>query len=215
MAEGESHKPISITENYLLLVEGKDDENFFWKFIHEKLGEDAAKKIQVLSYNGKDNLSSTMQTLLPLINSRSNFKAVAVIRDADQNATEAFQSVFDMLQRQSLNPSSAHAQISASRPAVGIFIMPDGESPGELETLCRRSCADDKKSACVESYIQCLRDKEVLENSKEDKTFAHSYIASTRRPEVSFGVSALENVWDFNSTVFDSLTDFIEKFSKI
>jgi 5S rRNA maturation endonuclease (ribonuclease M5) len=73
-------KTIEIKQEYILIVEGKNDELFF-KALCEKIG---INNIQIISLSGKDNLESKLKA----IKNTSGFptvKSIGIIMDADEN----------------------------------------------------------------------------------------------------------------------------------
>src|SRR4029453_10963345 len=90
-------KPREITQTKLLIGEGQEEVRFFNAFL-KHLGR---RDVQVEDYGGKDRLPSRLQAL----STRPGFSRVdtlCIVRDADNSATSAFQSVYAALQKANL-----------------------------------------------------------------------------------------------------------------
>ncbi len=145
----------------LLLVEGRDDREFFFQ-LSQYLGLTEDKAVDIIEYEGKDNL----QKALGLLRSDPRFPFVthiAITRDADfdGNALIKVQSALkNANQRQ--NPYKQYPvpeQVEIFTEAdmqVGIFVLPDAKSNGMLETLILRALQEDTIMQCVEQYFSCL-----------------------------------------------------------
>ncbi len=96
-AEGGAGAPKAIDRPHLLLVEGEDERRLFGVLLG-KLGRD---DVQVESYGGRDRAPKVLE----YISRRTGFEkteAIGVLRDAEEDAAAAFQSVRDALKRGSL-----------------------------------------------------------------------------------------------------------------
>ena len=85
--------PASITEPYVLVVEGVE-EKFFFEALIDHIG---LKQVIVLPIGGKTQLRRHLKTLF-ITSGHENILSLAVVRDADLNAASAFQSVCDALE---------------------------------------------------------------------------------------------------------------------
>ena len=211
MAAADGSAPrLEIRSDRLLLVEGRDEVNLFDALLKHCFGA-TGKRIQVVDGGGKDRFPQRILAIQAAAAGRSPLLALGVVRDADNNAGGAFQSVCYALRHAGYAPPQAHGGISSGNPPVGVFILPDGTSTGAIETLCRRSVAGDAVSPCVEDYIECLKAQGALRSRNEDKTFAHAYLAAGADPVARVGEGAQQGAWDFNSDAFAEITAFIRK----
>ena len=160
---------------------------------------------------GKDRFRRNILAIRAAAASRPPLRAIGVIRDADDNASNAFQSVCDALRHAGYEPPAAHGEVSAGDPPVGVFILPDGAEAGAIETLCRRSVAGGDASRCVDAFIDCLKDQKVLRSRNEDKTFAHAWLAAGEDPVARVGEGARQGAWDFDSEAFADLSEFLRR----
>lgn len=195
---------ISIEAQIQILVEGNDDRNFFRAFANHC----RIDGFQVQPYGGAPGLGRFLKTFV----GRPGFDgvtALAIVRDADGNAASAFQSVRSALANARLPQPGRPGERSAGPPAVAVWIMPDGENPGMLETLLWASVADEAIRACVTDFLACAG-RAGAPMGSPDKARAHAFVATRPRPEVSVGVAALEEYWDFDRPAFERLRAFLE-----
>ena len=201
---------LEIRADRLLLVEGRDEVNLFDAFIRHSLVD--GPDIQVIDVGGKDK---TFRRKLKAIQIASlavpTLRAIGVVRDADCNARGAFESICSGIRSANYEPPESHGEFSHSVPAIGVFIVPDGEEQGAIETICRRSVRGDDTTTCVDEYLHCLQDHDAMYSRNADKTFAHAYLAARRDPMARVGEGALQGVWDFKSPAFAELSEFLRQ----
>ena len=117
-----------------LLVEGKDDMHLMRELTKAR----SLRRIQVRPYNGVDNLRRFLAGLV----ATPGFETVTslgVLRDADEDAGAAFQSVQDALRANGIEPpprpGSLERREVQDRPlSVGVLVVPT-EGSGMLETV--------------------------------------------------------------------------------
>ena len=197
----------------LLLVKGRDEVNLFNVLIGQCF--DAEPQIQVIAAGGRDKFPANLKAIHNAAQARPTLRAIGVVRDADEDAGAAFQSVCDHLRNIGYQPPPAHGECSGGVPAIGVFIVPDGEAPGAVETLCRRSRVGDDVSECVDEYMKCLHEHEAIRSTNVDKTFAHAYLAAMGDPVARVGEGALQGAWDFGSPAFSELSGFLRSLASI
>ncbi len=215
---------IDSSTSKLLLVEGREEELFFEEMMKS---DPILAAVQVMSFCGKNNLRAFLAPLKkdPLF---PQVKTIAVIRDADYHQSQsqprnqatahraretgaaqlALQSVRDSLQYHNLPRPAKHGCFVTGPPRVGVFIMPDGENDGMLETLCMRSVDDKPEAECVKLYFQCLNKKSLFPRPL-DKARAHVWLASRREPDKRVGEAAQAGYWPFDHAAFGDLWKFI------
>ena len=197
-------QPTRIETGEQLFVEGADERNFFEALV--KRIPDCSP--QIWSYDGRDNLGNFLEYFgdLPGVES---VERIGLVRDADDSAASAFQSVQSALAKAGLPHPSRPGELAAGPPIVGVWIMPDGKNPGMLETLLWESVGDPALRGCVEDFLRCA-EAAGQSIARPDKARAHAFVATRRRPEVSVGVAAQEGYWDFDHPAFDGLRAFLE-----
>lgn len=192
----------------LLAVEGKDECNFF----ESLLRNERMNGIQLVDIGGKDKFQIELPLLTKLEGFR-NIEAIGFIRDAeDLIADAAFKSVCETLRKNNLPVPASINGLADDKPKIGIFIMPDNQSRGTLESLCLLSLQGQKIKDCINDYLSCFYpDMNQSEKDKfnEPKSRVLSYLAS-RAPIVnSLGLGAQNGYWDFSRGCFDEIKKFL------
>lgn len=203
---------ISKDTKKLLIVEGKDEDNFFDAALKTHL---IITDIQIMPIGGKTQLKSHVKALKldPLF---PNIESIAIVRDADSNLPgeqgspwiKSFESVKNSLKSNDLPVPMEHGVFVPGPPKIGVFIMPDGRSDGMLETLCMRSVQSYPEYACVEGYLDCLSMNHLIPGNL-DKARSHVWLASRTDPGKRVGEAALSGYWEFTSSAFNELWRFI------
>ncbi len=194
-----------IREKKVLLVEGRDENNFF-NALMKYMG---ITGVEIREAGGKRQFKDKLPALVRT-RGFSGVKVFAVIRDADEDAYATFESVKDILRRQNLEPPEQVNQFSEGIPAVGVFIMPGDFDAGMLEDLWLRTVRDNPAMACVNSFIECVSQlKECPHNMAKAK--AQTFLAAM--PEIAncVGIGAQKGYWRFDSDDMADLRVFIEK----
>ena len=191
----------------LLLVEGRDEENVFNALMARCLGAEAG--IRLIAAGGVNKFPPNLGAIRIAARARPTLRSIGVVRDADDDADSAFRSVCDHLHNVGYLPPAARGEFSDTIPSIGVFVVPDGSSPGALETLCRRSVDGTDAAGCVDEYIECLRRQDAMQSRNADKSFAHAYLAAMRDPLARVGEGAQSGVWKFESPAFAALSQFL------
>ena len=208
--DAEIRRPgLEIKSDWLLLVEGKDEVNLFDELMKHCFG--AEPTVQVIDAGGTRKFPTRLRAIQTAGRARAALRAIGVVRDADDDAAGAFRSVCDHIRNVGYEPPAVHGEFSDATPSIGVFIVPNGEEPGAIETLCRRSREGDEVAKCVDEYLNCLDGNEAMQSTNEDKSFAHAYLAAMEDPMARVGEGAKQGVWDFESAAFGELSDFVRE----
>lgn len=142
---------IRIDREVQLLVEGRDEVNFFSALVdfHN------IDPVQIQNLEGKDKLRKFLAALRRAPGFET-VRSLGVVRDADESPASAFQSVRDSLRNAGLPAPNRAGERSGEAPAVTVFILPGDNRPGMLETLLRESFAGGPEDRCVEEYLACV-----------------------------------------------------------
>ncbi|MYC34586.1 MAG: hypothetical protein F4X64_15595 [Chloroflexi bacterium] len=206
----------------LLLVEGADDRRLFGALANHL----AIHGITIESYNGKSNLGNDLanRTRSPHF---SLYSSLGIVRDADDNAQSAFNSVISALLRAKLpKPTSPVSPATEHGLRVAVLIIPPDEDSGELENLCLRSIENAEERACVDACINCVETAgEPISANRLAKAKVHTYLAAgpepgffagtpnestdRRNPGLRVGEAAEARVWDWTSPAFAAVADFL------
>lgn len=207
--------PVRVVSAHLLLVEGKDEYNLFTELTQRRLAESAGG-VQIVEAGGRTRFEARIRAILQDAARRGvALRAVGVIRDADTNASAAWDSVHGALTRAGLQAPRTHGDFSDGHPRVGIFIVPDGRAHGALETLCKEAVSETPGGRCVERYLTCLEDAHALVSRNRDKSFVHGWLASRRDPVARVGEAAQQGEWNFDHPAFAPLIRFVERLRDI
>ncbi|HAJ80011.1 MAG TPA: hypothetical protein DCO75_09600 [Fibrobacteres bacterium] len=193
----------------LLLVEGKDECNFFKAL----LGHLDIQDIQLLDIGGKDKFPFEF---LALYNAEgfNKIERLGFVRDAETNkAQSAFNSICNILKKTHLPLPSQMGIVTINKiPRIGIFIMPDNTGSGMLENLCLETLKTLPVNFCIKNFVDCFlqqQSKEEKQNFNDFKARVQAYL-STRSPIVNtLGLGAIKGYWDFSHFCFDNIKNFL------
>ena len=107
---------MQIRERRLLLVEGRDEVNLFRALIRDCLDDDP--RIQVIDAGGKDKFSRNLRAIQTAAMAVPALQSIGVVRDADNDAGAAFDSVCDGLRGVNYEPPPNHGEFSNGMPAM-------------------------------------------------------------------------------------------------
>lgn len=200
-----------VESDRLVLVEGKDEVNLFEAMINRW----SILGLQVMDVGGERQFHSRLEATLANSRSRNiSLSAIAVLRDADDDAQAALASVSDALRELALPVPSAGNFLPGS-PSVGVFILPDCASPGAIEQLCWEAVGDTEAGRCSTGYVECLNASAALQSRNTGKTLVHAYLAAQEEPAVSVGVGALNGYWPLDHSAFTVVRRFLERLASI
>ena len=197
---------VQVESSTQLLVEGNDQVNFFDALIRH-LDIDG---IQIHNFGGVSDLALFVETLSAMQEFRERVESVGIVRDAEKgSAQSAFQSVQSSLCKAGLPVAERMNQRFGSSPAVSVFILPDNESGGMLETLLCRTLVDTPFDHCIDDFFGCVATSTGESPHSPDKSRAFAYIATMRRPNVSVGVAAKKRYWNLDHAAFSGVRQFL------
>ena len=124
---------IEIRSSVQLLVEGKDAENFFKKLVLRL----SLPEVEVQNFGGVNQLRSYLAAFAVAPNF-GVVRSIGIVRDAEQSAEAAFQSVRDSLNRANLPAPRRHDESAGGNPTVRVLILPGTDN----RACSRRCCAE-------------------------------------------------------------------------
>ena len=149
--------PEPIVEHKQLLVEGRADQEFFNALLrHLGIGD-----IEVKSYGGKESFRRFLNVFVRAP-SFDEIQSLGIVRDADDSATSAFQSIQDSLISVNLPAPDRALTPASGSPRVDVFIMPNNADTGALEDLCLRALEGDPAMQCVSEFMQCIQERSAV-----------------------------------------------------
>jgi hypothetical protein len=200
----------NLTKEILLFVEGKDEISFFEAFM--KFNGIKLNNINIIDVKGKNNFKESIPSLFKM-SGIENVKKIAIIRDADEDAKSAFASIAGVLKKIGAKKSSEENKYLFKGKKIYVYIIPDNENNGMLETLCLRSVQDHSVMTCVKEFEKCLDKINVIPKNME-KTRSLLFLAAMPENVSSVGIGAKKGYWNFESKEFEKLKIFLEDLIK-
>ncbi len=190
-----------IEKTKLLLVEGKDEICFFDALLEHINIRD----IQLIEVQGKNNFKNEFPILLksPKFD---DVKSYGIIRDADKNANNTFQSVVTLLSKHNHPIPEKRGEFKSNKIVkTGVFIMPDNQNKGMLEDLCLKIVSSHPNIKCVNQYLDCLKNNKSLQikNSKYSKNLSkakvYTFLSGMEKYIPSIGLAAKKGYFNLDS----------------
>lgn len=186
-----------------LIVEGINDAIViaeYWqscglKNVKGHEGREEFKKFAEPS-NSKDQLKKDLKLILK--GDPSEIESIGVVVDADESPLSTWQSIKQILETfgytnlASVPPAEGIVITQPPRPKIGVWIMPDNQSPGYLEhffqTLIK---VDDNLQLPVNTAIQALYDQNLVrfQAIRKQKAFVHTWLSWQETPGASMGLT--------------------------
>lgn len=119
----------SQSSDRVLLVEGQDDKHVVLQLCHRH------ESTPSFSISDKDNITQLLESLA-LEMKVSGRQAVGILVDANDDVTGRWNAIQNRLRRADIEPPPSpnpDGTIIQARPRIGIWLMPDNTSAGELE----------------------------------------------------------------------------------
>ncbi len=179
-----------MSERYLLLVEGKDDEHVFYHLLeHYRMPE----RFAIKNYEGISKLVAS----LPVRLKASDLERLGIVVDANTSLDARWQSLQDILIRAGYRnvPRSPQAEGTIIRyenkPVVGIWLMPDNRLPGTLEDFCGFLVPPgdplwDRAGQCLE---QMPENERRFPPARRSKALIHTWLAWQAEPGKPLGTA--------------------------
>lgn len=193
-----------IVEEKLLLVEGDDDKAFF----HALTSHLQVTGLQIMKTRGKTAYPKKLKGVVGTTGF-SKVISLGIVRDADDDPAATLQSIQTALEAAAL-PTPPRSLVSkGNHLKVTFMILPDDQTPGELEHLCLRAVGNDPATHCVELYFGCLEERGAAPSRKPAKAKVQAFLASRPHPGKLVGQAAQAGYWPWHSNAFDQLKTFL------
>jgi len=198
----------------ILACEGRDDR----AFVESMLAHLGIVDRRIDEYRGKSQLGRYLLGLRDSADFRT-VRALGVLRDADDGPDRAWQSVTDSLRRLGLPSPAAPGQvrigpceIDGVERTIGVFIVPDGQSPGALEELCLRAVRDDLALQCTDEFLACVVTRSGVACPQQDaaKARLNAWLASRRNPTLRLGQAIASGDIPPDSSAFGPIRQFLQ-----
>lgn len=169
-------------ERMILLVEGEDDEHVVLHLYREVHSSDPPFTIE-----NKENYEKLLQGL-PVDLKRPGLKVVGILADADDNVEARWLELSKAVKEGGRRLPDAPAPpgtIVEGSPRVGVWLMPDNRSVGELEDFARELVpASDRVWPRAKRYIEGIPDEDRrFKPGKISKAKLYAWLASRLLPQ--------------------------------
>ncbi len=207
----------------LIFVEGPSDKVFLEAYLYF-LEDIPIKNFKVKDVTGKDNLSKRLLEI-------EKYDKTLIIFDADNYKS---------------NKKEILTVVSKTKQTISeeqIFLFPNNQDDGDLETLLLKIAKHDEFLKCFEGYLECIKSKEhykpiknirknmlyaYLELFELEKFFQYKWDTNNKKNEEKIIIDdkgkikeehkeeyeKLKEVIDFNSNSLIPLKDFLGQFAK-
>ncbi len=235
-----------MSKKTLIYTEGKSDKNFLSWCLDVWKNEDHFDQahFDIIHVEGKNNLFSDglCKDIKRILNNEDHrYKQVCIIFDADikeenQESDAGFDNKLKHIRKE-------FKEKGTDFPKKQIFLFPNNQDDGDLETLLLEIAKHDEFLKCFEGYLECIKSKEhykpikdigkskwyaclevfELQNffkdkrNKNDKKNEEKIIIDDKgkiRKEYKEEYEKLKEVIDFNSNSLIPLKDFLGQFAK-
>ncbi|PEA23104.1 hypothetical protein CON40_01540 [Bacillus cereus] len=201
-----------VKKSKLLLVEGRDEVIFFeYLFKKNETLKGKFDDVQIIDIGGVDNFKNELPALMNRTGFADTVNSLAIVRDADKSFESAFQSVCNILSKNSLcSPSSPNTFSEQGPIKVGVFIMPgDSESGTMLEDLCLKTKANHPAMEYVNSFFDSLEATGIEKPRNPSKAKVQVFLAAMPKIVNSLGLGAAKGYWDLNHDSLTGLNNFL------
>ncbi|WP_273899006.1 hypothetical protein KVK73_01785 [Helicobacter pylori] len=207
----------------LIFVEGPSDKVFLEVYLYF-LEDLPIKNFKVKDVKGKDNLSKRLLEI-------EKYDKTLIVFDADNYKS---------------NKKEILTVVSKTKQTISeeqIFLFPNNQDDGDLETLLLKIAKHDEFLKCFEGYLECIKSKEhykPIKNISKSKWYAYLEVFELQnffkdkrnkndkkneekiiiddkgkiRKEYKEEYEKLKEVIDFNSNSLIPLKDFLGQFAK-
>ncbi|WRC08010.1 hypothetical protein KVE52_01825 [Helicobacter pylori] len=193
----------------LIFVEGPSDKVFLEVYLYF-LGNFLTKNFKVQNIKGKDNLSKRLLEI-------EKYDKTLIIFDTNKDYESNKKEILKVV-------SKTKQTISEEQ----IFLFPNNQDDGDLETLLLEIAKHDDFLKCFEGYLECIKNKEhykPIKNIRKSKWYAYLEVLGLENLDIfdSKGkikeehqeeYEKLKEVIDFNSNSLIPLKDFLGQFAE-
>ena len=185
----------------VLLVEGQDDKHMVWQlcgkrpasFRAERSGHDLSVTLnsnsQTFAIKEKDSQSELLEAIYGEVNA-SERQVLGIVLDADRDLKECWDSIEKHFSRTEVqlpmepSPTGTIVWEQDHHPRVGIWLMPDNKSQGELEDFALRMVTShDTIWPLSQSYIESIPERDrKFQAPKADKAKLYAWLAAMKEP---------------------------------
>ncbi len=221
-ADGQKRTPLNPGYPHLIVVEGRDDGEFYEKACQFA---NVSDKIEIRSVGSNTDFGGAIKLLAAV---GSHLQTIAILRDSEDDPAETWRSACDCLERAGFPRPIQSGKLSYERDGrrTAALIVPAADVPGAIETVCWSSLALHPLVACVEDFLQCAwaNDSGLKPTTQAliDKERIRALLAvglSSPRP-VEAGLRFIEVtrrslLWDWSHQAFVPILDFVKAVARV
>ena len=172
----------------VLLVEGENDLHVFLHLRDRIEQDEGLRSMPEFCIDDKGGINPLLESITSEIRVPDR-RAVGIVVDADQTPSDRWKSVADRLREVGIavpeEPVSGGTCIPESTrlPRIGIWLMPDNGSPGELEEFVRTMLPEgDPVWPSSKAYIEGIREEHRKFRRKVLRAMVHAWLATRQQP---------------------------------
>jgi hypothetical protein len=197
---------IEINKTKLILAEGREVQGFI-EWICKKCR--STNDIQVMNFGGISELRLFIKNLVNM-DRYDEVESVAVVRDAEEDADSAIDSIKSALGNNELGddklpvPNEPFTFQSAHGKKVAYMILsdPNDSSKGTLEDLCLAMVDKQPIFECINSFFECAQEKcepeKILQNLPKRKVRCYLSTLAPKFIGANIGEAAERGAWDIS-----------------
>ncbi|GHR80853.1 hypothetical protein VN1276_01470 [Helicobacter pylori] len=198
-----------MSKKILIYTEGKSDRNFLGWYLNFLKYKDY---FDIFDIEGKDKLISDefLEKIDKILNNKhQTYKQVCVIFDADKKESQERDAGFD---NKLVHICKELKEKRIDFPREQIFLFPNNQDDGDLETPLLEIAKHEEFINCFESYLDCIKKKEHYKPIKNiRKNMLYAYLEA-------FGLEDLytkKNIFDTEGKVKDQYKGDYEKLQEV
>ena len=200
-----------------LLVEGDDDRDVFSE-LRDQYDKSLRDLFQIKPAGGKKKLDKMFTEEL-LADDR---QVIGFVRDADETLRESWQSVKERIERTELGYVVPNFLGSTGiiieppneyLPRVGVWIMPDNQSEGELEDFVRKCIVvDDALIPHADDALDKIEEAGIRRyKGKRSKAFVYTWLAWQEEPGIDMRKNFKQGVLSANSPIAQTFVEWLNR----
>ncbi|MBN8472865.1 hypothetical protein JYJ95_40705 [Corallococcus exiguus] len=189
----------------LLLVEGGDEQ----KLCETIAGPAVWSGLVCWKASGRADLPN-LAKLATLDPGFGHARSVGVLLDMEDDLDGAHVLVERIRAALNVTAPFVHGTFApGAAPKVGVFVSPDGQQTGSIDTLCKQAVRNPALASCVDTLVACAGQPHTTQ-ARGMKGWLDAYLAMQREPLRLHQALERPEVFDLNHAAFDPLRAFLQ-----
>lgn len=190
----------------LVLGEGQDEVDVITALCQARQVEG----LTIEDYEGRDNLIPALRDLPKRPEYvQKQIESLAILVDADNNPTGAWQRLRDAAQSHLNISLPGHASFAGEQPRIAGYVVARPDGKGMLEDLCLLALAGKPGLDCLDDYFRCLVEK-TEQKEYHAKAKFRAWLSAQEDREMRLGQAAAKGHLPWDSPAFDPLVAFLK-----